>query len=50
MEAQTVQLDARIAEALITLAALVREACWNCAPANAERETAQARVAAARAL
>ncbi|WP_431304022.1 TolC family protein [Sediminicoccus sp. BL-A-41-H5] len=50
VEAQTAQLDARIAEARITLAGLVREAYWNWAAANAEREAAQARVTAARAL
>ena len=50
VQAQTAQLDARIAEARITLAALVREAYWNWAAANAEREATQARVAAARAL
>ena len=50
VEAQTAQLDARIAEARITLAGLVREAYWSWAAANAEREAAQARVTAARAL
>lgn len=50
VEAQTAQLDARIAEARITLAALVREAYWAWAAANAEREAAQARVTSARAL
>ena len=50
VDAQTVQLDARIAQARLLLAGEVRDAYWLWATALAEREAAQARVTASRAL
>lgn len=50
VDAQTVQLDARIAQARLSLAGEVRDAYWLWATALAEREAAQARVSASRAL
>lgn len=50
VEAQNAQLDSRIAQARLQLAAEVRDAYWSWRAGSAEREAANARVAAARAL
>jgi outer membrane protein, heavy metal efflux system len=50
VEAQNAQLDARIAQARLQLAAEVRDAYWSWSAAFAEREAANARMRAARTL
>lgn len=50
VEAQTLQLDARIQQLRLQLAGEVRDAYWVWSAALAEREAANARVAAARTL
>ena len=50
VEAQTVQLDARIAQIRLVIAGEVRDAYWLWMTAQAERDAAQARTVAARAL
>lgn len=50
VEAQNAQLDARIAQARLQLAAEVRDAYWTWNVASAEREAASARMGSARTL
>ncbi|MBC7433265.1 MAG: TolC family protein, partial [Rubritepida sp.] len=50
VEAQTVQLDARIAQIRLVIAGEVRDPYWLWLAAQAERDAAQARTVAARAL
>ena len=50
VEAQNAQLDARIAQARLQLAAEVRDAYWTWNAASAEREAASARMGSARTL